>query len=348
MKRARRRQALHTCQQSSKGLSDHEIVACVALMIILVPGWTCRDLVATRSPRARAYCKSFAFQRSFQGNIFAQRNAQVFPRLLSVLKSSSNDEIEDSKLRDSLFRQRNACWVVLVDDEESIRLSVGDFLYDEGYQVSACADADSCLELLNKRDVAHSNETNATKRQFPDAIISDIRMPGGKDGIELLQLIRESDDVRIQRIPVILLTAKALTADRVLGYQAGADYYLPKPFNPAELLSILDNAILRQKQMAGSMGSLERLQDEMNAIKQIVKRNSALTIRETDVYLTNSERETLELIAAGYSNAEIAQERNISVPVLTRTIQKLYAATKTNTRTALLRWGIQTGYVPPR
>ena len=159
-------------------------------------------------------------------------------------------------------------------------------------------------------------------------------MPG-KDGIELLGLIRA--DERLARVPVILLTAKAMTQDRVAGYKAGADVYLPKPFDPDELLSIVDNAIQRRQQMIGRTGSLMDLKEEMATIKQIMRRTSAGVVKKTDVYLTDMERDVLELVSKGYSDAESAKERNVGVIGINRVIQKLYLRTETRTRTEIVR-----------
>ncbi|KAL7564166.1 hypothetical protein ACA910_021140 [Epithemia clementina (nom. ined.)] len=261
--------------------------------------------------------------------------------------------------------QRNKCWVILVDDEESIRLSVGDFLYDEGYEVTACDGADSLLELLDAagagvghkkvkdKTLEYSNNNQQLQQQqqrpkeksLPDVIVSDVRMPG-MDGIELLSTLRA--DARYQRIPVVLLTAKAMTIDRIAGFKAGADAYLPKPFHPEELLSILDSTILRRQQMKNSLSSLANLKEEMATIKQIMKQNSANTVKQTNVYLTPTERDVLELLCQGYTNKEIAQERGVSTDRIIKIVQKLFAETQTKKRTELVRWAFQTGYVSPR
>jgi DNA-binding NarL/FixJ family response regulator len=170
-------------------------------------------------------------------------------------------------------------------------------------------------------------------------------MPG-KDGIELLGLIRASE--RLERVPVILLTAKAMAQDRIDGYKAGADVYLPKPFDPEELLSIIDNAIQRRQQMSGKNGNLMDLKQDMENIKQIMRRNSVGLVKKTDVYLTGVERDVLELICKGYTNAEIAAERGVGVIGVNRMIQKIYLETQTRTRTELVRWAITTGYVSAR
>lgn len=170
-------------------------------------------------------------------------------------------------------------------------------------------------------------------------------MPG-KDGIELLGLIRA--DSRLARVPVVLLTAKAMAQDRVAGYKAGADVYLPKPFDPEELLSIVDNLIIRRQQMSGKGGGLMDLKEDIDQIKTIMKRNSGTVVKKTNVYLTNVERDVLELLCKGFTNAEIAEERNVSLLGINRVVQKLYSKTATKNRTQLVRWAITTGYVSPR
>lgn len=172
-----------------------------------------------------------------------------------------------------------------MDDEESIRLAVGNYLYDAGYTVSACADAEALLDLLTSASTG-SIEHMPTK--LPSVIICDIRMPGkGMDGLELLDLLKnpsskqimsESSDVDFvrsqwRRIPVILLSAKSLTQDRIEGYRKGADVYLPKPFDPAELLSIVDNLIRRMKALSGEDNgkTLRDVKADIIDIKAILK-----------------------------------------------------------------------------
>mmetsp|Transcript_105629 Transcript_105629/g.305652 ORF Transcript_105629/g.305652 Transcript_105629/m.305652 type:complete len:205 (-) Transcript_105629:706-1320(-) len=162
-------------------------------IFLLVIGKMASSLVPPRLPRAKSS---------------AGRARTDSPQLLGHrrLMASSSDEDFDDFIHDPLFIERNKRWVILVDDEEPIRMAVGDFLYDQGYQVTACADADAMLDLL-----ADDNADGELQR-MPDAIISDIRMPG-KDGIELLGMIRA--DEKLSRVPVVLLTAKAMPSDRV-------------------------------------------------------------------------------------------------------------------------------------
>jgi DNA-binding NarL/FixJ family response regulator len=266
-------------------------------------------------------------------SVFLWNNYQhALPTISTSLFSSESSFNEVAHMNtDKKFLQRHKYWIILVDDEDSIRQSVGDFLYDSGYQVTACADAAAAMEVCQ-------NEYN----NLPDVIVSDVRMPG-TDGIALLKQIRK--DKRLQRVPVILLTAKGLTADRIEGYKAGADAYLSKPFNPVELLSIVDCAILRRRQMVGTKVGLAELKQEIAAIKHIMKQNGANVVKKTDVYLTPVEREVLTLVCKGYTNNEIAAERGVNVVGVSLHLTKLYIKSETKTRTELVRWAFQTGYV---
>ncbi|GFH51729.1 diatom response regulator 1 [Chaetoceros tenuissimus] len=211
----------------------------------------------------------------------------------STLYSTKNDQPSkingSTKENDPKFQQRSKSWIVLVDDEESIRLAVGKYLYESGYTVTACADAEALLELLTSASTGRLEDEMPTK--LPSVIICDIRMPGGLDGMELLDILKNPDSASVKvsdassdlafvrstwrRIPVILLTAKSLTQDRILGYRKGADVYLPKPFAPEELLSIVDNLISRTSALSGasskSGSTLREIKSEIIDIKGILK-----------------------------------------------------------------------------
>ncbi|KFN04240.1 DNA-binding response regulator [Bacillus clarus] len=113
--------------------------------------------------------------------------------------------------------------ILVVDDESSIRNLIRMQLEMEGYEVLTAADGREALERWNEQ---------------PDVLILDVMLPD-TDGYELLRLFREKD----RDIPVLMLTAKSQMNDKLLGLQLGADDYVTKPFNYAEL-------ILRVKNMA--------------------------------------------------------------------------------------------------
>lgn len=115
--------------------------------------------------------------------------------------------------------------VVIVDDDKNICELVRLYLTKEGYEVKCAFDGKTALKLIE--DIK------------PSAAILDIMLPG-IDGIEVLKEIR-----RTSRMPVIMLTAKGETIDKVLGLELGADDYVVKPFEPKELVARL-RAVLRR------------------------------------------------------------------------------------------------------
>ncbi|QIE40963.1 response regulator [Rhodobacteraceae bacterium SC52] len=115
--------------------------------------------------------------------------------------------------------------LLIVDDDERIRGLLQKFLKRHGFWVSAARDAAHARRLLDGLEF--------------DLIVLDVMMPG-EDGIQLTRSLREE-----VATPILLLTAKSESADRIAGLEAGADDYLPKPFEPKELLLRI-NAILRR------------------------------------------------------------------------------------------------------
>ncbi len=115
--------------------------------------------------------------------------------------------------------------LLIIDDDERIRGLLQKFLIRNGFWVSAARDAAHARRILSGLEF--------------DLIVMDVMMPG-EDGISLTRSLREKIET-----PILLLTAKGDTEDRIRGLEAGADDYLPKPFEPKELLLRI-NAILRR------------------------------------------------------------------------------------------------------
>ncbi|MFZ5708776.1 MAG: response regulator [Pseudomonadota bacterium] len=115
--------------------------------------------------------------------------------------------------------------LLIVDDDERIRGLLQKFLVRNGFLVTAARDAAHARRLLAGLEF--------------DLIVLDVMMPGD-DGITFTREIRRGVST-----PILLLTARGETADRIAGFEAGADDYLPKPFEPRELLLRI-NAILRR------------------------------------------------------------------------------------------------------
>ncbi|HEY0075878.1 MAG TPA: response regulator [Abditibacteriaceae bacterium] len=112
--------------------------------------------------------------------------------------------------------------ILAVDDEKHIVRLVQINLQKEGYEVATASTGKEALEVAGTFG--------------PDLIVMDVMMPE-MDGFEALKKLKENPDTR--EIPIIMLTAKAQDADVFRGWQSGADLYLTKPFNPAELLTFV-------------------------------------------------------------------------------------------------------------
>lgn len=269
-------------------------------------------------------------------------------RLMAAALHSSISDVEEfgrGQQRDEQWQRRSKQWVVLVDDEESIRKSVGQFLFDAGYQVTTCGDADTALQICRSSWADDENDEGSSS--LPDAIVSDIRMPR-KDGLELLSDIRS--DERLVEVPVILLTAKGLTEDRIAGFKAGADAYLPKPFDPEELLTVIDNSIARHETLSGGTVEVDDLKRDLDEIKFLLLEKGGGGVggdwvQATNVYLAPDEKEVLELLCKGLMNKEIAEDLFISTRRVEQHLTSMFRKTGQPNRTALVRWAVATGNV---
>jgi DNA-binding response OmpR family regulator len=118
--------------------------------------------------------------------------------------------------------------LLLIDDDARLTTMIGDYLRGNGYEVETAGTLAAGRELL---------QSNAY-----DALLLDLMLPDG-DGLDLTRELRS--DARLRRMPLLMLTARGEPLDRVVGLELGADDYLPKPFEPRELLARV-KALLRR------------------------------------------------------------------------------------------------------
>jgi DNA-binding NarL/FixJ family response regulator len=226
--------------------------------------------------------------------------------------------------------------ILLVDDEPGIRESVQAYLEDnEEFQVQVASNATEAWEKI--------------EADKPDLIVSDIMMPQ-VDGYQFLHKIRE--DPRYQAIPVVFLTARGMTSDRIQGYEAGCDAYLPKPFDPEELEAIVKNLLERRAltdKESNSNSDLEKIARELEEIKgkldERLGQNASFTPTSSplNIELTPREQSVLDLVAQGLMNKEIARELETSVRNVEKYVSRLFSKTGTNSRTELVRFALKHG-----
>jgi two-component system OmpR family response regulator len=120
--------------------------------------------------------------------------------------------------------------ILVVDDDPQIRTLIGRLLKENGYRMSGARDGREMRETLGTTAI--------------DLVILDLMLPGAS-GLDLCRQLRTTS-----ALPVIMLTAKGEDTDRIVGLELGADDYLPKPFNPRELLARI-RAVLRRATAPG-------------------------------------------------------------------------------------------------
>jgi two-component system, OmpR family, response regulator MprA len=158
--------------------------------------------------------------------------------------------------------------VLIVEDDADIADVLRRSLRNEGYEVKTSADGAEALDLATGF--------------VPDLVVLDLGLPG-LDGIEVCRRLRTDGDV-----PILILTARSETEDRVTGLDSGADDYLVKPFERQELLARI-RALLRRRPPRGA-ASLEVADLTLNPDTREVRRG------EREIELTNREFELLEFL----------------------------------------------------
>jgi two-component system, OmpR family, phosphate regulon response regulator OmpR len=191
--------------------------------------------------------------------------------------------------------------ILVVDDDRRVRELLSRYLFEQGFRVTAAANTEEA-------------RAKAQSLVF-DALVLDVMMPG-ENGFDYARKVRETS-----RVPILMLTARSNPNDRVTGLEIGADDYLPKPFDPRELILRLNNIINRaagpRREVGGDVvtfgpfsyridrGELRR-EDEMIRITE--REREILTILAS-AHGANVEREAL----AGAGGA--AAERTIDVQI---------------------------------
>ncbi|MFM7436099.1 MAG: response regulator transcription factor, partial [Vulcanococcus sp.] len=170
------------------------------------------------------------------------------------------------------------------------------------------------------------------------------------DGYGLLRKLRA--DERLGGTPVIFLTAKGMTADRIEGFQAGCDDYIPKPFDPDELVARVHNVVRRQERLLKEAARFADA-DIGQMARQITEIRSLLAtggggkkpVSAVQHDFTPREASVLQLVAEGMMNKEIARRLETSIRNVEKYVSRLFTKTGTASRTELVRYALEHGLV---
>lgn len=218
--------------------------------------------------------------------------------------------------------------ILVADDDLGTRLSISDYLDLSGYNVIT---VDNGLDALTMVEKFH-----------PDLMVTDIMMPR-MNGYELVRRVRQLSAFRL--LPVILLTARIKTQERILGYQSGCDLYLPKPFELEEISAAIRNLLERSQIIQSEYRFSHQGEINVNSYTKGEKSNISLStqVQNTQILteLTTREQEVLELLTHGLSNAEIGNHLHLSPRTVEKYVSSLLRKTETSNRAELVRFAIK-------
>jgi two-component system phosphate regulon response regulator OmpR len=166
--------------------------------------------------------------------------------------------------------------VLIIDDDEKLCKLLKEYLEENGFKVIVLADGSEVKKTLQKESLK--------------MVILDIMLPG-KDGLEVLKEIRMD-----HTLPVIMLTAKGDDTDRIVGLELGADDYLPKPFNPRELLARMKAVLRRAVPKEGDQA--RKKEDTVLKAGGVTlnKAKQTVLIKDKELELSSTEYKILEVL----------------------------------------------------
>lgn len=210
--------------------------------------------------------------------------------------------------------------LLIVEDNARLLRVIAVYLEKAGYEVMTARDGGGALLMLAET--------------IPDLIVSDIMMPG-IDGFAFAANVRSNP--RTDLIPIVFLTAKDRREDRIAGLKAQIDAYLVKPFEPEELVAVIENILSRvartHQRVARAAISTAETPAKNDSLKE--------TRKSLDSPLTEAEERVALLVAKTMSNKEIAAQLNVSVRTVEMHISNILAKKSFSNRVEIARFIIQ-------
>ncbi|WP_163936554.1 two-component system response regulator OmpR [Paraferrimonas sp. SM1919] len=228
--------------------------------------------------------------------------------------------------------------ILVVDDDARLRALLERYLVEQGFQVRSASSGEQMDRLLERENF--------------HLLVLDLMLPG-EDGLSICKRLRQKDE----QLPIVMLTAKGDEVDRIIGLELGADDYLPKPFNPRELLARI-KAVMR-RQVKEAPGAPSQQQQEISfgdytlnlATREMIHGDNtiALTSGEFAVLkvLVKHPREPLsrdKLMNLARGRDYSALERSIDVQV--SRLRRMIEQDPSNPRYIQTVWGLGYVFIP--
>jgi DNA-binding NarL/FixJ family response regulator len=225
--------------------------------------------------------------------------------------------------------------ILVADDDFATRLSINDYLEILGYSVIPAENGKEALGLVEEFQ--------------PHLIVTDITMPE-MDGYEFVRRVRTRPAFRL--LPVIFLTERTSSQERIRGYQMGCDNYLAKPFELNELgvviRSLLDRYVLIAQALPSQRETVTIEQhhqvkgtEELNFLTQKSERGDRPSFTQNSPNLTQREQQVLNLVTEGLSNIQIGLELHLSPRTVEKHVSSLFRKTESNNRAELVRFAME-------
>ncbi len=211
--------------------------------------------------------------------------------------------------------------ILIADDDLGTRLAIGEYLEMYGYTVVMAVDGQSALEMV--------------EAYHPHLMVTDIVMPR-LNGYELVRQVRQHPVFRL--LPVIFLSGRNKTEERIQGYKSGCDIYLPKPFDLKELGAAIHNLLERSQMLHSEYRAsfIGEVSSHLQPSKATPTQSNGLLL-----HLTLREQQVVLLLTHGLSNAEIGTRLHLSPRTVEKYVSSLLRKTTTSNRAELVGFAMK-------
>jgi DNA-binding NarL/FixJ family response regulator len=214
-----------------------------------------------------------------------------------------------------------ALLILVVEDDPGTQLAISDYLQLKGYDVLKAASGEMALTLVEEYQ--------------PHLVITDVMMPL-MDGYELVRRLRQRPILRL--LPVIFLTARHQTDDRIQAYKLGCDAFLSKPFELKEIGAVVQN-LLERSLLIQSEWLLRSRMPPSSSPGGMPPEHNCSDFPPVDI--SSREEQVLQLLLNGLSNGQIGMHLYLSSRTVEKYVSSLFRKTNTNNRAELVRFALE-------